>query len=68
MQLLPCPCGKRCSLSYQTRGSQQRVVAYPCGTEGPVRGWDTVVTTEEAAKAWNEWIVGIEATASATFG
>lgn len=59
VDLLPCPCRQGCSLSVSAPGGGPwRVVAYPCGTEGPVRG-GIVVTEEHAATAWNEWVMGI---------
>lgn len=60
MELLPCPCGEGCSLSYcSPTGGLWRVVAYPCGTEGPARGHGTVITVGEATRAWNEWVAGV---------
>jgi hypothetical protein len=58
--LLPCPCGNNCSLSFQSAGGAWRVVAWPCGAEGPALG-HVVVTQAEAEKAWNQWVAGISA-------
>lgn len=62
---LPCPCGEDCSLGIQMMGGgKPRVVAWPCGAEGPSFG--NVITDDDAIRMWNEWILGIEKMKSLT--